>query len=111
MRLFNGSLFFLILSCAMIVGCQRHSGDLSKASFDDPAVAKMIQNHREILAEMKALGGKGMSSAEQAAKFKKLMQNPGMNRRITSTNMSSGDRAKFMAYMMEANKEMMKFGR
>jgi len=88
MRRFNRSLTFLILSCAVLVGCHRSSADLSPESFDDPAVAKMIQNH----------------------KLRKLMKNPRMNRRVSSTNMSSGDRAKFMAYMMEANKEIMKMG-
>jgi len=107
MKQFSALLTFLTLSCALIAGCQQTSADLSKESFDDPAVAEMIQNHREILAEMKALADKGISSAERTAKMKKLMQNPGMNKRINSRNMSRGDQAKFMAYMLNANKEMM----
>ena len=37
--------------------------------------------------------------------MQKLMQNPGMNRRMTSRNMSLSDQKKFMAYIMKAHKE------
>ena len=107
MRRFSALLTLLTLSCVLIAGCKQPSGDLTKESFDDPAVAEMIQNHSEILAEMRALSDKGLSPAERTAKMQKLMKNPGMNRRISSRNMSRNDQAKFMAYIMKANKEIM----
>ena len=80
MKRFRALLTLFALSCVLIAGCKQNSGDLTQESFDDPAVAEMIQNHREALAEMRALSDKELSAAERTAKMQKLMQNPGMNR-------------------------------
>jgi len=105
MRSFKSLRVFLLFgfTVALLVGCQKSPEALVNGSFDDPAVAKYLKNHYEISQTI--MSSKGKLDPASFTKLHKMAQEM-QGKRTLQKNMSSGDKAKYTAYVKQYMQEM-----
>ena len=99
-------LAMMLLLAAFTTGCQTEQKQVAESSFDDPAVATLLQFQQKAINNFVKAANSGQLDIAELAEIRNTERLNKQKHKDLLKNMSSSDRSKYMSHMRQMAKKL-----